>query len=94
MAQLLPAWPLSQEDTGSGRSVMAENKADWNLTACQFSKGWALLKCHQSGNQTRGLPTTTEIMRDWETRLHRKTEGTGAIYPEEGKVKQHTLGQL
>lgn len=73
---------------------MAENKADWNLTACQFSRGWALLKCHQSGNQTQGLPTTTEIMRDWETRHHLKTEGTGVIYPKEGKVKQHTSGQL
>lgn len=73
---------------------MGENKADWNLTAFQLSKGWALLKCHQSGNQMQSLPTTTEIMRDWEARLHQKIEGTGVIYPEEGRVKQHTLGQL
>jgi hypothetical protein len=73
MAKLLSAWPSSQEDTGSG-SVMGENGEDWNLTACQLPKGWALLKCHQSGNQMQGLQTTTEIMRDSETRFVKRLE--------------------
>lgn len=74
MSELLSAWPLALEDSGSG-SAMGENKEDWNLTACQLPQGWALLKCHQSGNRRQGLQATTEIMRDWETRLVKELEG-------------------
>lgn len=64
-----------------------------NLTAFQLRRlGFAQISPEWEPNARSA--NYQGVMRDWETRLHQKMEGTGMIYPKEGKVKQHTLGQL